>query len=350
MSTQGAPTGLEGADAMTLTRYVLLEQRKHKDSQGELTLLLSSLQLACKVVESCVRRAGIARLYGLAGETNVQGEEQKKLDVIANETFKTNLISSERCACLVSEEEDTAIVIDKAMRGKYAVAFDPLDGSSNIDANVTIGSIFGIYRIDDPESVNSPADVDRRLLVSGRSLVAGGYAMYGSATNLVLTTGESVNCFTLDPSLGEFVLTHPCLQCPRRGKIYSVNEGNASKWDAVVSGYVHQMKYPRDGGAPCSLRYIGSMVADIHRTLLYGGVFMYPGDKKSPDGKLRYLYEAAPMALLLEVAGGKATTGTCDILDVVPKSIHQRVPVFMGSREDVEEFERLCAEARAATQ
>ncbi|KAK4535612.1 hypothetical protein CDCA_CDCA05G1637 [Cyanidium caldarium] len=340
MSTKGAPTFLEGTEAMTLTRYVLAEQRRHKEAQGDLTLLLSAVQLACKVIESCVRRAGIAKLYGLAGDTNVQGEEQKRLDVIANDTFKLNLVASEKCACLVSEEEECAVVVDPSVRGRYAVAFDPLDGSSNIDANVSIGTIFGIYRIDEPDKLNTPDDVNRHLLVSGRALVAAGYAMYGSATNLVFSTGETVNGFTLDPSLGEFVLTHPDMKCPRRGSIYSINEGNCRDWSAAVKEYVHSIKFPEAGSGekPRSLRYIGSMVADVHRTLLYGGIFMYPADSKSKQGKLRYLYEAAPMAFLMEVAGGRATTGKQDILDVVPQGIHQRVPVFLGSAEDVEAF------------
>jgi fructose-1,6-bisphosphatase I len=337
MTTKGAPTFLEGTEAMTLTRYVLVEQRRHKEAQGDLTLLLSAVQLACKVIESCVRRAGIAKLYGLAGDQNVQGEDQKKLDVIANDTFKLNLIASEKCACLVSEEEELAILVDPSLRGRYAVAFDPLDGSSNIDANVSIGTIFAIYHIDNPQELNSPQDVNRYVLQSGRSMVAAGYAMYGSATNLVFSTGETVNGFTLDPSLGEFVLTHPNMRCPRRGTIYSINEGNSRDWDPAVREFVQRMKHP-DKGKPRSLRYIGSMVADVHRTLLYGGVFMYPADSKSKEGKLRYLYEAAPMAFLMEVAGGRATTGKEDILDVVPRHIHQRVPVFMGSAEDIEEF------------
>lgn len=341
------PTGLEGLDSVTLTRFVLQGQREHHEATGDLTLLLAAVQLACKVTETCVRRAGIARLYGLAGSGNVQGEDQKKLDVIANDTFKVNIESSQRCAVMVSEEDDLAIVCSKTSNSenvaKYAIAFDPLDGSSNIDANVSIGTIFSIFRIEDPSSVTDPESAAKSILQKGRNMVAAGYAMYGSATNLVISVGSSVNGFTLDASIGEFVLTHPDIKIPKRGKIYSVNEGNAKNWDKATSEFIHNMKYPQEGKSSYSLRYIGSMVADVHRTLFYGGVFIYPADKKSPTGKLRLLYEAAPMAFLMEKAGGKATTGKIPILDIVPEDIHQRVPVYMGSADDITEFENIVA-------
>lgn len=342
------PTGLEGLDSVTLTRFVLHGQRKHREAQGDLTILLAAVQLACKVTETCVRRAGIAKLYGLAGSGNVQGEDQKKLDIIANDTFKVNIDSSEKCCAMVSEEEDLAIVSGRpGSRGKYAIAFDPLDGSSNIDANVSIGSIFSIYKIDHPEAVTTPQEAAKAILQPGNQMVAAGYAMYGSATNLVITTGDGVNGFTLDPSLGEFVLTHPDIRIPTRGKIYSVNEGNAKHWDNATSEYINSLKYPEEGKKSYSLRYIGSMVADVHRTLFYGGIFIYPADKKSPNGKLRLLYEAAPMAMLMEQAGGKATTGKTNIMDIVPTEIHQRVPVYMGSADDVSDFEALYAKYSA---
>lgn len=341
------PTGLEGLDSVTLTRFVLQGQRKHHEATGDLTLLLAAVQLACKVTETCVRRAGIAKLYGLAGSGNVQGEDQKKLDVIANETFKVNIESSERCGVMVSEEDDMAIVCAKnsvdGSTGKYAIAFDPLDGSSNIDANVSIGTIFSIFKIDDPESVVDAESAAKAILQPGKSMVAAGYAMYGSATNLVISVGSGVFGFTLDPSLGEFVLTHPDIKIPSRGKIYSVNEGNAKNWNKPTTEYIQSLKYPEEGKKSYSLRYIGSMVADVHRTLFYGGVFVYPADKKSPTGKLRLLYEAAPMAYLMEQAGGKATTGKERILDIMPEKIHQRVPVYMGSAEDVSDFEAIAA-------
>uniref|UniRef100_A0A7S3EDZ9 fructose-bisphosphatase n=2 Tax=Rhodosorus marinus TaxID=101924 RepID=A0A7S3EDZ9_9RHOD len=329
------PTGLEGIDSLTLSRFVLQMQQMSAEATGDLTILMNALQISCKVVETCVRRAGIAKLYGLAGSGNVQGEDQKKLDIIANDAFKENLEDCGRVSVMVSEEDDEAIVCSKATTHKYAIAFDPLDGSSNIDANVSIGTIFAIYRLDSDSVSKTPAEGAKAIMQTGRNIVVAGYAMYGSATNLVLSFGEGVHGFTLDPSIGEFVLTHPGIQIPKSGKIYSVNEGNAANWDKATTKYVENSKYPEVGKAK-SLRYIGSMVADVHRTLLYGGIFMYPADAKSPTGKLRLLYEAAPMAYLMEAAGGKATTGEIDILDIVPDSIHQRVPVYMGSSEDID--------------
>lgn len=329
------PTGLEGLDSVTLTRFVLQGQRKNKGAHGDLTMLLAAVQLACKVTETCVRRAGIAKLYGLAGSGNIQGENQQKLDVIANDTFKVNIDSCEKVCLMVSEEEEEAILSGRrGTRGKYAIAFDPLDGSSNIDSDVSIGSIFSIYEVANPESINTPQDAAKAILQSGRNMVAAGYAMYGSATNLVITTGDGVHGFTLDPALGEFMLTHANIRIPQRGRIYSVNEGNARYWDAATREYVHSLKYP-DQGKSYALRYIGSFVADVHRTLFYGGIFMYPADQKNTQGKLRLLYEAAPMAMLMEQAGGRAVSGTQDILDIVPTNIHERCPVYMGSSGDV---------------
>lgn len=271
------PTGLEGMDNVTLTRFVLQGQRNYREAHGDMTMLLAAVQLACKVTESCVRRAGIAKLYGLAGSGNVQGEDQKKLDIIANDTFKVNIDSSEKCCLMVSEEEEDAILSGRpGSRGRYAIAFDPLDGSSNIDANVSIGSIFSIYKIAHPENVNTAEDAAAAIMQPGREMVAAGYAMYGSATNLVITTGHGVHGFTLDPSLGEFVLTHPDIKIPARGKIYSVNEGNSKEWDPATTEYIKSVKYPGDGKKSYSLRYIGSMVADVHRTLFYGGTWYAP--------------------------------------------------------------------------
>lgn len=271
-----APTGLEGLDSVTLTRFVLHGQKSHTEAKGDLTMLLAAVQLACKVTETCVRRAGIANLYGLAGSGNVQGEDQKKLDIIANDTFKVNIQSSGKCCVMVSEEEDLAILCDRTYNtGKYAIAFDPLDGSSNIDANVSIGSIFAIYKISDPAAITTPQEAAKEILQPGRKMVCAGYAMYGSATNLVISMGEGVHGFTLDPSLGEFVLTDPNMRIPSRGKIYSVNEGNARMWDPATTEYIKGLKYPEDPDKKAyALRYIGSMVADIHRTLLvrWGGV------------------------------------------------------------------------------
>jgi len=277
-----APTGLEGLDSVTLTRFVLHGQKSHAEAKGDLTMLLAAVQLACKVTETCVRRAGIANLYGLAGSGNVQGEDQKKLDIIANDTFKVNIQSSGKCCVMVSEEEDLAILCDRTYNtGKYAIAFDPLDGSSNIDANVSIGSIFAIYKINDPAAITTPQEAAKEILQPGREMVCAGYAMYGSATNLVISMGEGVHGFTLDPSLGEFVLTDPNMRIPSRGKIYSVNEGNARMWDPATTEYIKSLKYPEDPDKKAyALRYIGSMVADIHRTLLVCCVDELPGPSR----------------------------------------------------------------------
>lgn len=276
---------------------------------------------------------------GLAGGANATGDEQKKLDVLSNDIMVNALRSSGKTAVLVSEELEEAIIVEDRLKGKYCVVFDPLDGSSNIDAGVNIGTIFGIYRIQDG-SKGTISDVLR----PGSEMVAAGYTMYGSSANLVLTTGQGVNGYTLDNALGEFILTHPNIKIPPRGKIYSFNEGNSVYFHKPVIRYLESIKYPSNGKSPYSARYIGSMVADVHRTLLYGGIFGYPNDKKSKKGKLRLLYEAFPMAFLTEQAGGIATTGVERILDIVPTEIHQRTPVFLGSKEDVQDLMRFYEE------
>jgi fructose-1,6-bisphosphatase I len=275
---------------------------------------------------------------GLAGNTNVQGEEVKKLDVLANDIFINALRTCGKVSVMVSEENEHAIFVEEGMRGKYCVVFDPLDGSSNIDAGVNIGTIFGIYRVR-KGSKGTLEDVLR----PGTEMVAAGYCNYGSMCNLMLTTGNGVNGYTLDSSIGEFILTHPNIRLPPRGKIYSVNEGNAMYWDRACTEYFNSLKFPPNGGKPYSARYIGSMVADVHRTLLYGGIFAYPADSKSKKGKLRVLYECFPMAMLIEQAGGKASTGFSRMLELKPQSIHERSPIFLGSREDVEDIERIYA-------
>ncbi|KAF5380972.1 hypothetical protein D9615_003955 [Tricholomella constricta] len=320
-------------DLITLTRHVLSDQlRLGASATGDLTLLLTAIQVTSKFIATNVRKARLINLVGLAGETNVQGEEQKKLDVLSNDIMVNALRASGKTAVLVSEELDEAIIIEERNRGTYCVVFDPLDGSSNIDAGVNIGTIFGIYRVR-PDSKGTVEDVLR----PGSEMVAAGYTMYGSSANLVLSTGQGVNGYTLDASLGEFILTHPNIKIPTRGKIYSFNEGNSMYFHAPVAAYLKSIKYPAPPKTPYSARYIGSMVADVHRTLLYGGIFGYPSDKKSKSGKLRLLYEAFPMAFLIEQAGGIATTGTKRILDIVPKTIHERCPVFLGSRDDVQD-------------
>ncbi|KAK8692166.1 hypothetical protein V6N13_075643 [Hibiscus sabdariffa] len=323
-------------DLMTITRFVLNEQSKYPESRGDFSILLSHIVLGCKFVCTAVNKAGLAKLIGLAGETNVQGEEQKKLDVLSNEVFVKALVSSGRTCILVSEEDEEANFVEHSKRGRYCVVFDPLDGSSNIDCGVSIGTIFGIYMVKDD---HDPTLDD--VLQPGKHMLAAGYCMYGSSCTLVLSTGEGVNGFTLDPSLGEFILTHPDIKIPKKGKIYSVNEGNAKNWDAPTAKYVEKCKFPKDGSSPKSLRYIGSMVADVHRTLLYGGIFLYPADKKSPNGKLRVLYEVFPMSFLMEQAGGQAFTGKQRALELIPEKIHDRSPIFLGSYDDVEEIKAL---------
>eukprot|EP00968_Pinguiococcus_pyrenoidosus_P012341 scaffold1081_cov219-Pinguiococcus_pyrenoidosus.AAC.1 len=313
--------------------------------------LMASIQIACKRIASLVARAGIEDLTGMeagGGSINVQGEEQKKLDVISNDVMKNSLRYSGRVGVIGSEEEDAPVLIEEAYNGKYAAVFDPLDGSSNIDAAISTGTIFGIFLedgeeclVDDIESVD---DAELQCLLKtlqpGRGLVAAGYCMYSSSTILVFTMGNGVNGFTLDPTIGEFVLTHPNIQIPERGSIYSINEANYHAWEPCLQEYVDNLKQGKgESGQAYSARYIGSMVGDIHRTLLYGGIFGYPGDSKNPNGKLRLLYEGAPMSFIIEQAGGKSTTGSQRVMDILPKEVHQRVPVFLGSPKDIEEVE-----------
>jgi len=315
---------------ITLTHYIMNSQQKFKEATGDLTIILNAFEIASKYVSSKVRAAGILNLYGIEGTTNATGDQVKKMDIIANDVFKTSLIRCQKVCVMVSEEDPEAIIIADS-KGHYVAAFDPLDGSSNIDVNISIGTIFGIYKRPDPSKPPSPKDV----MQPGLNLVAAGYTLYGTATCMVFTTGDGVHGFTLDPSTGEFVLTHPSIKIKPRHSIYSINEGNAAYWMEPTKKYVDSVKFPAPPGKPYSSRYVGSMVADVHRTLLYGGIFMYPGDKNSKEGKLRLLYEAAPMAKILEEAGGAATTGTQRILEIVPTDIHQRVPVYLGGRDNI---------------
>jgi len=327
MSEKGAPFD---TNCMTLTRFVLQEQRKFKHATGDLSQLLNCIQTAVKACSSAVRKAGIARLHGISGDVNVQGETVKKLDVLANELF-INMLSSSYTTCyLVSEENENVIEIETEKQGKYIVHFDPLDGSSNIDCLASIGSIFAIYR----KEGDKPQMSD--VLQPGKNMVAGGYALYGSATMLVLSFGYGVNGFMYDPAIGEFILTDPEMKIPERGNIYSINEGYSAQWAPHVKEYIDAKKDPKKG-KPYGARYVGSMVADVHRTIKYGGIFIYPATASSPNGKLRLMYECNPMAFLITQAGGKASTGKQDILDVLPQKIHERAPVFMGSKEDVDE-------------
>jgi fructose-1,6-bisphosphatase I len=283
--------------------------------------------------------AGIAGLYGLDGSVNATGDDVKKLDVMSNDTFFSLLKRSGAVSVLVSEENPAAEVVDNP-KANYCLVFDPLDGSSNIDCNVSVGSIWGVYR-KTHAGAGSAADVLR----PGAELVSAGYCMYGSSTQIVMTTGHGVHIFTLDPAAGEFLLTSHNVRVPDAPKaIYSVNEGNSALWDAPTRDFVAGCKAAKPA---FSARYVGSMVADVHRTLLYGGIFMYPADAKSPAGKLRLLYEGNPMAMIMEQAGGLATTGKTRILDIMPRDIHERVPVFLGCRRDVEKVIALYAAAAA---
>ncbi|XP_026302606.1 fructose-1,6-bisphosphatase 1 isoform X2 [Piliocolobus tephrosceles] len=266
-------------DVNTLTRFVMEEGRKARGT-GELTQLLNSLCTAVKAISSAVRKAGIAHLYGIAGSTNVTGDQVKKLDVLSNDLVMNMLKSSFATCVLVSEEDKHAIIVEPEKRGKYVVCFDPLDGSSNIDCLVSIGTIFGIYR---KKSTDEPSEKD--ALQPGRNLVAAGYALYGSATMLVLAMDSGVNCFMLDPAIGEFILVDKDVKIKKKGKIYSLNEGYAKDFDPAVTEYIQRKKFPPDNSAPYGARYVGSMVADVHRTLVYGGIFLYPANKKSPSGK-----------------------------------------------------------------
>ena len=323
-------------DTMTVSRFVMEEQKASKDATGAFTLLLQSILTAIKAVSQAVRRAGFAQLHGKVGVTNVQGEDVAKLDVLANDMFVNMLRSSFEVALMISEENEAAIEVDLKHQGCYIVCFDPLDGSSNIDCLVSIGSIFSIFKRESTDAVSV-----NEVLKPGSTMVAAGYALYGNATMVVLSTGNGVNGFTLDPSIGEFILTNPDIQVKPKGKIFSINEGYASLWDESVTNYIKKCKFP-ESGSPMNARYVGSMVADVHRTLVYGGIFLYPANKKSPKGKLRYLYEAGPMAFIIEQAGGKATTGKQRILDVAPEHIHDRVPVVLGSTQDVDEYLSFC--------
>ncbi|XP_072473595.1 fructose-1,6-bisphosphatase 1-like isoform X2 [Notamacropus eugenii] len=319
-------------DVNTLTRFVMEEGRKAQGT-GEMTQLLNSLCTAVKVISSAVRKAGIANLYGIAGSTNVTGDQVKKLDVLSSDLVVNMLKSSFATCVLVSEENKNAIIIEPEKRGKYVVCFDPLDGSSNIDCLASIGTIFGIYR---RNSIGEPSEKD--ALQPGRNLVAAGYALYGSATMLVLAMECGVNCFMLDPDIGEFILVEKDVKIKKKGNIYSLNEGCARDFDPAMAEYIQKKKFPQDNTAPYAARYVGSMVADMHRTLVYGGIFLYPANKKSPKGKLRLLYECNPMAFVMEKAGGLATTGDKAVLDIIPTDIHETAPVILGSPDDVNEF------------
>ena len=328
-------------DLITIERHILSEQRRHGGS-GDFTSILSQIVFAAKMVSAAVAQAGLAEeILGGVGQQNVQGEDVQKLDVYANRVF-INALNYIGKVCVMASEEDQEIILipNEFPKGEYVVMFDPLDGSSNIDVNVSIGTIFGIYKR------VSPAGGDGTVadcLQPGYKQYGAGYVIYSSSTILVYSTGNGVNGFTLDPSVGEFVLSHPDIRMPERGSIFSVNESSYNYWKPGTRAYVDHLKTTDNAlGKPYNARYIGSLVADFHRNLLRGGIFLYPEDSKDPKkptGKLRLLYEANPLAYIAKQAGGYASTGYEAILDIVPTGIHQRVPLIIGSKLDVEDYE-----------
>lgn len=326
------------ATQFTLADFIREQQDVYKGS-GAFSSVLHSIALGVKIVSQGINRAGLASMLGLAGSENVQGEEVKQLDVYSDIVFSNVLGRSGEFISMVSEERENMFQARAGgKRSRYVIAFDPLDGSSNIDVNVAIGSIWGIYRrVSDGWQVD-PLDTSD-YLQPGYLQVAAGYALYGSSTMFVFSTGHGVSGFTLDPSIGEFILTHPDMTIPEDGNIYSCNEANLRGWHGGVQRYVDEMK---NGGN--SARYVGSLVSDFHRTLIKGGIYLYPGDSRKPQGKLRLLYECAPLAFLAEQAGGRASDGKRNVLSVVPQSIHQRCSLFIGSKNMVARLEQLIAE------
>jgi len=324
----------------TLDRHILQRQRAHPNATGDFTGLFQQISLAAKIIASRVKKAGLAGVLGLTGETNVQGEQVQKLDELANSTLIKCVEGGGHVCVIASEELEECVSVSPELSGKYVLLMDPLDGSSNIDVNISIGTVFSVHRRVTVGRHGGLADCLQR----GSAQVAAGYVIYGSSTMLVYTTGDGVHGFTLDPTVGEFFLSHENIRLPKRGKTYSINEGNYSRWDERVRKWVDWIKTP-DGetGRPYGSRYVGTLVADFHRTLLKGGVFAYPADSKNQSGKLRLLYEAAPLAFVAEAAGGAATTGSERVLDVVPTVLHQRVPLFIGSRDDVADAARFLA-------
>ncbi|MEL6303579.1 MAG: class 1 fructose-bisphosphatase [Bacteroidota bacterium] len=326
----------------TLGEFIIANQSTFQYTSGELSRLLNGIRLAAKVVNHEVNKAGLVDIIGAAGDTNIQGENQQKLDVLANEKFIQTLKNREIVCGIASEEEDDFIAInsfDEKHQNKYIVLIDPLDGSSNIDVNVSVGTIFSIYRRVTP--VGTPVTLED-FLQPGRNQIAAGYVIYGTSTMLVYTTGHGVNGFTLNPALGTFYLSHPQMQFPETGKIYSVNEGNYIHFPQGVKDYIKYCQM-EEGDRPYTSRYIGSLVSDFHRNMIKGGIYLYPKSSKASNGKLRLLYECNPMAFLAEQANGKASDGFMPIMDIQPDELHQRVPFFCGSRKMVEKAEEFMA-------
>ena len=322
----------------TLGEFIIENQSSFKYSSGELSRLINSIRLAAKVVNYEVNKAGLVDVLGSFGDTNVQGEDQQKLDVYANEKFIQTLVNRNIVCGIASEEEDDFISInssDNNHQNKYVVLMDPLDGSSNIDVNVSVGTIFSIYRRVTP--VGTPVQLED-FLQTGNEQVAAGYIIYGTSTMLVYTTGDGVNGFTLNPAIGTFYLSHPQIKFPNEGTIYSVNEGNYIHFPQGIKNYIKYCQM-EENNRPYTSRYIGSLVSDFHRNMIKGGIYLYPTSTKNPQGKLRLLYECNPMAFLAEQASGKASDGSSRIMDIIPTELHQRVPFVCGSMSMVEKAE-----------
>ena len=327
---------------MTLGEFIIDNQKHFKYSSGELSRLINSIRLAAKVVNHEIRKAGLVDITGAAGDINVQGEAQQKLDVLANDLFKQTIINREIVCGIASEEEDDYVIVEgknKENDNKYVLLMDPLDGSSNIDVNVSVGTIFSIYRRVSPSG--QPATKED-FLQKGSEQVAAGYVVYGTSTMLVFTTGKGVHGFTLNPAIGTFYLSHPDIQYPKNGKIYSINEGNYVHFPQGVKEYLKYCQEEKED-RPYTSRYIGSLVSDFHRNMIKGGIYIYPTSTIGPKGKLRLLYECNPMAFIAEQAGGKATDGYQRIMDLDPTELHQRVPFFCGSSEMVNKAEEFMA-------
>ncbi|MBN2140949.1 MAG: class 1 fructose-bisphosphatase [Desulfovibrionaceae bacterium] len=323
---------------ITVTEHLLLHQKEEPMATGRFTRLLNELILSAKIISREVNKAGLVDVLGFTGDRNVQGEEVKKLDEYSNRVLIHRMARCGVLCAMASEENADIIEIPHGLpTGGYVFIFDPLDGSSNIDVNVNIGTIFSIYRRKSPKE--TPI-LSTDVLQKGSEQIAAGYFLYGTSTMLVYSTGNGVNGFTLDPGVGEFLLSHPNIRIPERGRIYSVNEGYYHYWDPATRRIVEYFKNPgNESSKPYSSRYIGSLVSDFHRNLIYGGIFMYPADRrdpKKPRGKLRLMCEAAPLAMLVEQAGGMAVDGERRILDIEPEQLHQRVPLFIGSKQDVQ--------------
>ncbi|MBE7647146.1 class 1 fructose-bisphosphatase [Tenacibaculum finnmarkense] len=330
---------------MTLGEFIIGYQKDFKYSSGELSRLINSIRLAAKVVNHEIRKAGLVDITGASGDINVQGETQQKLDILANDLFKQTLINREIVCGIASEEEDDFVIVegkDKTNENKYVLLMDPLDGSSNIDVNVSVGTIFSIYRRVSP--VGTPVTKED-FLQKGNEQVAAGYVAYGTSTMLVFTTGNGVNGFTLNPAIGTFYLSHPNMKFPEIGKIYSVSEGYFTYFQEGMKRFlVHCKDLNEADNRPYTARYVGSLVTDFHRNMIKGGVYIYPSTTITPNGKLRLLYECNPMAFICEQAGGKASDGFTRIMDISPSELHQRVPFFCGSKQMVEKAEEFMTE------